>query len=529
MFSVASAKGQPSHRKMEIVTMNRAYSFVRCVPYRSIIVTFFVLLMLARVGLIPSSSSGDDVWFSESAYWLLKDGVLRSDIHQDNIGSFIRDFLPPVPALFQSVSFSIFGINQYSMNVAPTIALLLSILMTLCVRLTGGRHSFTFVAASALAPFVIPDAVRYSLQVRFDIYVALCVNFALLLMYKLSKSSNKSTISINISTFIIGACLSFSIISYYQFFPVALILLICGLIIQGRAAPANIGRVLLIVGAAVPTFVFLIWIGGDIVFFLKQNLALASGYQFANRMSFGFYSSTVIFEASICVIIAVICLIVVIRMGALGRIEANLRLLIVGLFIANIVCSIMSVFAFRGMILCSALISSHIIYLTFEICSNVKARNEYRRRASLKIAILLMGSLGFVNLTAFSVLGLFNSARNYAIFGHEIVNSSNLEGVVLFDNPAWLALRELVPAGSLVHIVGMAPDAAALNKSTIFEDRSYSKNVTSVIIREGNASAYIAKYPLLKAFLERKDVVGPIHVGYDLPYKVEIYTVGRKK
>ena len=65
-----------------------------------------------KVGLIPAPSSGGDIWYSKSAYWFLKTGVFQRSMHQEVVGSYIRDFYPPTPSIAQALSFSIFVINR---------------------------------------------------------------------------------------------------------------------------------------------------------------------------------------------------------------------------------------------------------------------------------------------------------------------------------------------------------------------------------------------------------------------------------
>jgi hypothetical protein len=108
-----------------------------------ILFTFLVMLFV-RTGVVPIASGGDDVWFSESAYWLLKDGQLRRPIHMNNMSEY-RDFLPPIPALFQAMSFSILGIDQLSMAISPSVAIAIIIVFGLIAE-KGGSISKRAVA-----------------------------------------------------------------------------------------------------------------------------------------------------------------------------------------------------------------------------------------------------------------------------------------------------------------------------------------------------------------------------------------------
>src|SRR5262249_47483734 len=83
--------------------------------------------------------------------------------------------------------------------------------------------------------------------------------------------------------------------------------------------------------------------------------------------------------------------------------------------------------------------------------------------SSIAISLALVATLRFGNpsqryiitagLTAFSIASILllivvaaraaiSTNRNYETFARQLRNESNLTGIVLIDNPAWLALRE---------------------------------------------------------------------------------------
>ena len=81
-----------------------------------IIWIIWLIALWLRTGKIPAPV-GDDVLYSEGAYWLLERGQLARFMYPDVLGSNIRQFgLPPVVSFFQFISFYLFGLNQFSMG-----------------------------------------------------------------------------------------------------------------------------------------------------------------------------------------------------------------------------------------------------------------------------------------------------------------------------------------------------------------------------------------------------------------------------
>ena len=246
----------------------------------------FICFLLSRIGLIPASSSGVDVWFSESAYWFLQTGVFRRPMHHDVVGSHLRDFYPPTPSIAQALSFSIFGINQFSMAVAPTLALCLIILVNywFARRL---RVAPWLALCFSIAFLCVPRAFWFSIQVRYDIYVAIFTVSAITLAF-LCFYENRPKLLIGT-----GFCLASAVISYYQFAPVAVLLAVVSIGCQRPSMPAPRRIFLLLLGALAPTMFFVLWIGMDISLFLHQNLTYVTGYQFSQhwyRLSVAFCS-----------------------------------------------------------------------------------------------------------------------------------------------------------------------------------------------------------------------------------------------
>src|ERR1035441_7067666 len=56
-----------------------------------------------RTGRVPAASCGDEMWWSESAYWFLKEGTLRWDCMNDDRGCAVVSYWPPAAPLLQAL------------------------------------------------------------------------------------------------------------------------------------------------------------------------------------------------------------------------------------------------------------------------------------------------------------------------------------------------------------------------------------------------------------------------------------------
>jgi hypothetical protein len=136
------------------------------------------------------------------------------------------------------------------------------------------------------------------------------------------------------------------------------------------------------------------------------------------------------------------------------------------------------------------------------------------------MAVVALASIIFTTLVGFS-----SSSRRFSLFGKQVAAQSNLNGIVLLDNPAWLALREKLPKDQLIHLPPPAIDASQLNRSSILDDPNSVTSVSTIVVREPQLRILRTEFLLVAEFLRRSDVEGPITVGDKLPYRVVIYRV----
>jgi 4-amino-4-deoxy-L-arabinose transferase-like glycosyltransferase len=477
-----------------------------------------VALLLARVGRIPGASAGDEVWYSEAAYWFLKEGVLRRDFHQDGVGSAVRDFLPPLPGLGQAIAFAIGGTNAYTIAIAPTLVTISIVMMFfgLAWRITARPGLAATLAFVFLLP---PDAMRYALQPRFDVYVALFVmaGLCVALMATPAHRANLRAAESKVRLFLSGAFLSAAVASYYAFAPVSILLGFAVLFM-----PVNLGltaRFLwIVIGAAVPALAMLLWIGSDFALFLSQNLVSSEGYGFEQRWRNLIPSTNHIFLQGACLAgLTLVLTVVFLRSKA----SEGYRLSAACLACAAMVTALLAIFSFRGLLLPLSIMTSVIGLATFAAISAAQPARP-RQSAALVSGLLVAGLLSILQIGAYSALGLADRNRIYAPFQAALRQESDLSGVVLVDNPGWLALREELGSGQLLHIPLQGTGPSSFNASDVLYD-SDAPGVSSIVMRPTMVRHMRGWYPAVDAFVQRDDVEGPLVVGNKLPNLVHVY------
>jgi hypothetical protein len=507
----------------KVGTLNKQHwpMIVRIVVAAAFIIV--IALLLARVGRIPAASSGDEIWYSESAYWLLQEGTLRRDFHQDAIGSALRDFLPPAPALAQAAAFSIGGLNAFTIAIAPT-ATLIAIILTFTLLARSITRSITLATFFSFSVIFIPASLVMALQARFNIYVTLFVAAALFFATSRTvtfSSSGDNNRNDALALVLAGFFIQLSVLSYYQF---AVCAALIGLAILLLPSPLGWPKRIacLAIGAAVPAALFGLWIGADFELFLHQNLAQGASYGLVHRLTNLVPSTaTVLFEAGAAIFLTVLFALLAWR----NTERSDLKPFIIAIAGASIATSVFALFFFPGLILVASTLTAFIGLLAFSITRRIGG-SAFKLSAAV---LFLMSASGIALTVSYSVIGIVDKNRNYGALARDIVSQSNLSGIVLIDQPAWLALRERLGPGKMIHITSGQPLLPpTMNASNILSTTDASK-VSMIAVRPATFKDLKKTHTLVASFLNRDDVEGPIEVGPGFPNRMLIYRVRRNE
>ena len=482
--------------------------------YRSAIVipvitlSLICILLALRVGFIPAASTGD-IWCSEPAYWLLKTGVLSAPMHPDAVGSAIRDFYPPTPALFQAVSFRVLGLSQLSVAIAPTLTLYTIILINFFVFYRAGV-SYKLCGLLSIAFLAAPDWLRYAVQARFEIYQTL---FIMLFFVSIQQGLKIGNAALQFAS---GLFLAAAGYSYYQFFPLTLFVLSCVAIFNIRRGQTLSTIAATPLGFLVISAAFAIWIGGDFYWFLHQNIEFGRGYDLISRIGIPhLLVGPVQLQALPLFAFGSIYLIHVAQRGIFESVDRFLSVLFFALGAASAFLGLV----FHGQILLSAIAISLALTATLRFCSS-------RERILITCGLTGLSIVSVLLLITVAAKAITSANRNYETFARQLRNESNLAGIVLIDDPAWLALREITSRDQLVHIAGYANDASRSNKAVVLSAPEMAPLVSMLAVLPSNLY-FEKRFPLIAAFLERDDVEGPITIGVPGPYEVLLYRIRR--
>jgi hypothetical protein len=227
--------------------------------FYKILLSLFFLIIFLRTGIYPMSG-GDNMWFSESAYWLINDGILKHGILPDSNANVIT-YGPPVISFFQALIFKLFGLNFFTTMLQGTIHFFLFYLSSFLILRIKKIEFYQSLLASVL----------FFLSLNLDTVVLhnrpenLSYIFFIFAIYILLKSLNRKN---NLLSFFSGFLFSLSVVSYYPLAPVIIISLIFFLYIFKIKISQFF---ILILGSLIIGIVFIIWILKDFNIFYDQS------------------------------------------------------------------------------------------------------------------------------------------------------------------------------------------------------------------------------------------------------------------
>jgi len=458
----------------------------------------FLVLNCWRAGVVPIASGGDDVWFSEAAYWLVQDGVLKREIHKNGVSN-IRDPLPPVASLAQAAIFRIFGLSQRSMAAAsiPAVAALIYAIMQIGRLLNMPRHVAMLLAISS---FSLPECMKRLIEIRYDIYVAISI---LISLYFLIQARRSGLIGHSwLAGFFAGA----SVMSHYGFAtPVALY--VGWVTFERLNGKNNVNIAYFLGGLAVVAFIAAWWINPDWETFLMYLSDGARAYESAHRYQLAYTGQNIPWLHGTVFLMAML--------GIYRCTTSNSNeLKSLGILISTM--------AMSGAIITlgtsnAILPASYILaIISIIICT------DFTRDGQKEISCLALASCASLGIMIYTALILGSqSGRNIDDLTSDLQNVINRRGMVLTDGIGWLPLREALPNSQLIHIIGYVNDASVTDKSSVLLDKKYADSITTVAIVPGSLHR-LSGFPSIQAFLQKISTEGPIRVGI-CPYCLDVY------
>ena len=202
---------------------------------------FCLSILWLRTGLVPGASGGDEVWWSEAAYHWSHEGVLRWACLDDDKGSALVSYWPPVAPLLQAAMIRLFGLTPFGITAqSPLVCTLIVVLVFLLGRAGGLPVNHSLWAGLALFGLLVVE--RRLMQVRMENLTAVSglAGLALLLGIGEARSLSHNLIRAVAA----GAVLGLGLFCYYPQSPFLVLAFAAGLAVLPHPRKLLLGAAL---------------------------------------------------------------------------------------------------------------------------------------------------------------------------------------------------------------------------------------------------------------------------------------------
>lgn len=384
--------------------------------------------LLYRSGLYPAAMTGDEIWFSDSAWHLLVDGRLRRPLHSGALSSEIADFLPPLTALIQALCFALFGVNAFAVGFQSVLApLAIGLLVTALARRYGAQMHWA--ALAGFAALGTPSILRAALYIRYEALVLVCLLAALLARPPILR----------------GALIGLAGLAYY---PTAPFVGLAALAMEiSRAGPRPWLR--LAAGFAIPVLAFALWIAAYPAAFTQQVLQNGAG----NYLTFELPRRLLdpdFWRGSIDALPEVAALLLLAGLVAIGRVPRTPRGILAALAILMLP---LLIYPFSA-----RLLSLPSVFLLIAAAQWATAHPRLIGYPLIGGAVVASIVLPMLVFTAW----FQSSGRDTRALSLALDQAMTEPGLAVIDQRAWLALKMAQPDRPLLQVMPASAPAQAL-------------------------------------------------------------------
>lgn len=237
-------------------------------PFAGAVLGFVLGALWLRTGWVPSPSGGDEVWWSEAGYQWLQDGVLRWACLDDENGSAVMSFWPPLAALLQAGAMRLCGVTGFGVSVQSSLVATLVVLGVFRVgQLLGFSRARALLAGAAVFGLLLVE--RRLLQVRLENLTAFCAISFFALLFS----------SLRGRMLLAGAAVGLGVMAYYPQAPFLLLASCAAVWAAGRRSPRELGQ--FVAGGALVALLAAAWILPHWELFRAQVLHTGSDRYFS--------------------------------------------------------------------------------------------------------------------------------------------------------------------------------------------------------------------------------------------------------
>ncbi len=477
-------------------------------------IALFAAILFWRAGFFPAAMTGDEIWFSESAYQWIEQGHPARSIHQDAVGSATRDYLPPVITAIQAVGFLLFGLTPFAVGLQSAVVPLLTVLLVYrLARMRGAMPN-----RAALAAVAVLGAQTYLASGLYIRYEALSILFFLLFM-----ALRPTGFWVNV---VRGASLCLAGLSYYPLAPFLGLAALVFELAEWRHDRHLVRRLTgLAAGFTPPALAFAWHVAAAPDLFAAQILgngaANYGGFDLLRGLfSPGFWRGNLRALPELLGII-----------GLLGFATSQWRTLFPRqkalVLIGWVLLMPAFVYPFHPRLLGPSMVVVLAIVPGLWVAG--------RPGRALSLAVPSLGAVAALTMAVILSMTMVvqGRARNALVLDVQIARLLRQPGAVAIDQRAWLAVRRTQPTREIHHAM---PDWAApqvrIFESRVLQDPAEAGRFRYAILSTENARKVIDQTPALKAAFEAGTLVelvkirprfDPLPWASSAPYDLMVY------
>ncbi len=460
-----------------------------------LVLLLIIVTVWIRTGQLPAAGAGDEVWFSESGYYFLKEGTLRRPMLADGMGSAYRDLYCPWVGLGQALSFSVFGVNQFGMMAMSSV--IFTVVLMLVYKIVR-RLSDPSTALLATIGFIAPMIIeRNLLRIRPELYTPLFF----LLFLQIWWWSNEHTPGL-VRTFVAilsGVMLGMACLAYYGHAPFVLFAGMVFIVPKARRDFPMFSAAF--AGGCLVLFAFLVWIHPDWELFKMQILGLGKSYYF-NQAGICNTMQTILTERSLLrqwanaevVIALVFTVLTTIIAFRHGRTRAKLGMA---------AFCLLTPFLYYGTPF--TLVIGGILSWLLIADLAVNSVSQWPKRVAQ--LILICGALLVVVKALGMIYVLVNEhyERQYGTVAQQLNAIVVKPGKVATGQRGWLALRPRLEENRLHFLVPPNSTQSFAGQSLILYDTMHYEEFDYFIIDSAYMDLVIENYPIVKQGISTGD------------------------
>lgn len=432
-------------------------------------------MVWARTGLVPAASGGDEVWWSESGYWLAQEGSLKWKVMDDDRGSGTTSYWPPVLPIVQGFFIKVFGLSSFSIYAQSSLhCTILIILVYLMGRQRGlAINDSVYLGIGALGLF----SVRKSFfQVRMESVTALA-SLAFIYLHSKAVCTGRKNFD-----YLAGMVLSIGIMAYYPLSPFLMASVLLVLIYEKNKESSK----RIIIGLLPIAVISALWIlsGWDKFYLQVLDTGTKHYFSFLSLKTSLIETSKTRNANEILKFLEVIVFggLLIWQSSKFKTKKNNKNLILMGW------CMFAPILFIKTPFILVAYLCAYVLFLG-------SSTGNTKEKTFLKNIRVCCALLAIIQILVICFTAVYQfSGRNYAEIKREIIKSlSENEGKIAISQRAWLALREKARPDQLHLLVYAGP--SKLNASRVLKGTN-AETMFEVLVLETDKIKRISEiYP----------------------------------